>query len=328
MEKFNDSLLELPDNMMIDPWVFLDCVLDSTFKELETHATFPGSEPNSKLIPTIVKHSSLLQKLKIDFTLIKKGLGARIVTPLITSLSPLHHLTSLELYQLDKAHRSVLKFIGNSCPLLSHLSISGFHVSPKDILSIILGEFSEPLFTERGAKKVWAKLDSLEILQAPPEVMTPICFTLRHLKFGESDWDKKSDSCWSAVAFALRHLPFLEKMDGHSTSFGVEFLHGNWGEKCHVHPSVAIDSLLDLFGIPPHRVPRILRKKMEALISGEAQKKIAKEFELACKKLYDNRPSTSTQFIIGKSLKNRLKSGSCIFYFILFRANFKISVFA
>lgn len=306
---FHDGLLELPDNMMIDPWVFLDCVLDSTIKEFETHAAFPGSEPSLKLIPTIVKHSSLLKKLKIDFSLIKKGLSVGKVAPLITSLSTLHCLTSLDLYQLDKSHRSVLKYIGNSCPLLSHLSISGLRVSPKDILSIILGEFAHQLFTERDAKKIWDKLDSLEILQAPVEVMAPICFTLRHLKLGDSDWDKKSDSRWSAVAFALRHLPFLGKMDGHSTSFGVELLTGNWGKICNLKPAEIVDTFLDMFGIQQHQVPRILRKKMEAVISSEAKKKIAKEFELACKKLYDNRPSTSPQFIIGNSLKNRLKPG-------------------
>jgi len=198
----------------IKPWVFLECVLDESFKELEIHAASPGAEPNSRLISTIAECSCELQKLKIDFRLMKNPIQVEKISPLITSLSSLEYLTSLNLHQMREAHRSVLKLIGNSCPLLSHLSISGFCVTANDIFSLIFGEFADKLFTD----KVFL---SLEILQAPSEILTPFCYTLRHLKlsFGSEMY---TETFYSLATFVLRHLPSLEKMDGHLTNFGVE----------------------------------------------------------------------------------------------------------
>ena len=212
------------DNM-VDPWVFLDCVLDDDFKELKTHASFPDSEPNLKLIPAIAKRSGQLQKLKLDFSLMKKGIEVKKVAPLIISLSSLQLLTSLDLCQLDKSHKSVLKFVGHACPLLTHLTVSGFCFSSIDILSVVLGELVDHL-----SPTIFKKI-SYEHLKAPLEVLTPICFTLRHLDLGEATLTKESDNCWSVIAFVLHHLPKLEKMDGHATSFGVSYLDGTWGVK-------------------------------------------------------------------------------------------------
>ncbi len=168
---------------LIEPWAFLDCVLDETFKELKTPAAHPDSEPNySRLISTIVERSSELQKLTIDCRSIKNPTSAEKITPLITSLSSLEHLTSLNLHPMEESHRPVLKLIGNACPLLTHLSISGFKFSANDIFSLILGDFADQLFPVNEDPKVWSEdSSSLEFLQAPSEILTPICFTLRHL---------------------------------------------------------------------------------------------------------------------------------------------------
>lgn len=273
---------------MIEPWVFLECVLDSTFLELETHASFPDAEPDLKLVTTIVKRSSILQKLKIDFSLMKKGIEVEKVVPLITSLSPLDCLTILDLCKLDKLHRSVLKLIGNSCPLLTQLSITGFCLSPKDILSIILGEVVDDLFPESSVTNVvWAEDKCLTYLQVPPELLTPICFILRRLS---ADWDKKSDECWSVASFALRHLPLLEKMNGHSTSFGAELLRGNWGPG--ITDQDRQNSLAELVNILDNhaQLPPEARSQIAQIFSHESEKKISEEFKKACQEVVATRP--------------------------------------
>ncbi len=309
---------------MIEPWVFLECVLDSTFQELETHASFPDAEPDFKLVSTIVKQSSLLQKLKIDFSLMKEGIEVEKVEPLITSLSPLHCLTSLNLFKLDGSHRSVLKFIGNSCPLLTHLSISGFHVSPKDILAIILGEFVDDLFPESSATNVvWAENQCLDYLLAPPELLVPFCFTLRHLKLGDAGWDMKSDECWSAASFALRHFPLLEKLDGYSTSFAIDILRGNWGPATtEQNKQDGVDALLNLLDshnvqFPPEAVSKIVKK-----MAWQSERKIAEEFKKTCHEVVAKRPR-SCPLNIEKSLVDRLTAGA----FTHFYYKLKLKIF-
>jgi len=225
VEKFYKTYLNLKGNI-VEPWAFLDCVLDESFKELETHAAFPGAKPDSRLISTIANGSSKLQKLKIDFSSTDKSpLWLYEDKSLFTSLSSLKNLTDLNLHELHENHRSVLTLIGNSCPLLTHLSISGFRVTEKDVLALILGRFFYKYFLvlehEEIEVKKWSEsFFFFELFQLPSEILTPFCFTLRHLQlsFGSEVY---TDKFYSIAAFILRHLPLLEKMDGHHTSFGV-----------------------------------------------------------------------------------------------------------
>jgi len=220
VKKFNETW-QFKGNV-IESWAFLDCVLDESFKELEIHAALPGSEPDSRLISTIAECSSELQELKIDFRLMKIPIEVEKICPLITSLSSLEYLTCLNLHQMREAHRSVLKLIGNASPLLTHLSISGFCVTANDIFSLIFGKFFDKLFP---GNRVFPQgpLALIELFQAPSEILTPFCFTLRHLQLSFGS-DMYTDKFYSLAAFILRHLPSLEKMDGHFTSFGVEKL--------------------------------------------------------------------------------------------------------
>lgn len=143
------------------------------------------------------------------------------LNPLITSLSSLQHLTHLNLYKMNQSHKSALKLLGNACPLLTHLKISGYCISDKDIFSLILGEFADQLFSENeDPNKVWSEDSSLEFLQAPSEILTPFCFTLRHLDLAIHPNDNEANR--SVASFVLRHLPLLERLGGDSTSFGVE----------------------------------------------------------------------------------------------------------
>ena len=189
---------------------------------------------------------------------------------------------------MRKDHRSVLKLIGIACPLLTHLSISGFRLSQSDIFSLILGQFGDQLFPENGDPKIWSEDSSIEFLQAPPEILTPICFTLLRLQLGEADWDMHTNKCRSVATFVLRHLPLLEKMDGHSTSFGVENLNGSWGLNENDKPaSESIDSLIQKLGIPRSQIPEKILRNLERSMNDDANKRrnIAKQFENACKEL-------------------------------------------
>lgn len=176
--------------------------LIASFEEILSNLAFCRDHfPEEKKLTKTVAHSSF-------FSTSPKGIEVEKVAPLIISLNSLQLLTSLDLFQLDKSHKHVLKFVGHACPLLTHLTVSGFCFSSKDILSVVLGELVDHL-----SSKIFKKI-SYEHLKAPLEVLTPICFTLGHLDLGESTWDKESDNCWSVIAFVLHHLPKLKKMMG------------------------------------------------------------------------------------------------------------------
>jgi len=67
VKKFYDIFSEDNVEHQIYIWVFLDAVLDESFKELEiTLLAFPGSALCTKLIPTIAKWSPRLEKLTVS----------------------------------------------------------------------------------------------------------------------------------------------------------------------------------------------------------------------------------------------------------------------
>jgi len=178
------------------------------------------------VIPTIANHSSQLKELKIDFSLMKREALTEKVNLVISSLISLEQLSTLHLSQINESLKAVLKFVGNACPLLTHFIISGFRTSPTDFLAIILGEYADKLFAKTDYFDLfWKERGGLSRMRAPPEILTAFCFTLRRLQLGNSDdWNKQSGDCRRVMAFALRHLPLLEKLDGFSTFIGVEHL--------------------------------------------------------------------------------------------------------
>lgn len=62
-------------NIIVDAWLFLDCVLDDSIKELKIHFALPEKEASYQLIPIIANRSPLLTKLGIDFNLMDKACG-------------------------------------------------------------------------------------------------------------------------------------------------------------------------------------------------------------------------------------------------------------
>lgn len=224
----------------VDLWVFLDCVLDESFQELETYLSFREAEPNSNLIPTIAKRSPLLKQLKLNFKFM--GDWSRNKSdwePLIRPLNFLHNLTSLTLFHLQTDFEpNILSFIGKCCPSLSHLCLKkGSHTTKHDVLAILLGELVEHLIGPKERipkdpywqfKKVnWAEDVALGRLRVPSEFLAPVCFTLRHLELAEDRPIGDGPVMESTTAaFILRHLPLLEKLEFCSgTEKGIQLLH-------------------------------------------------------------------------------------------------------
>ncbi len=198
-------------------------MLDESFKELTTPIAFPGCEPNPKLITTIAERASYLEKLQISFFMMKKT-STEALIPVFLSLAGLNCLTSLSLFMLPESHKSVLKYLGSCCPLLSDLYVTGFTIEKRDILAIVLGELIDDLLPNDSKEAAWSNDTVLRGLVVPPKFLSSLCVSLKRLFF--TDIDPKNE--WavysepydpigfsdSTLAFALRHLSSLEEFDG------------------------------------------------------------------------------------------------------------------
>lgn len=205
-----------------DIWAFFDCVLDSSFTELDTHVVFPQTEPNERCIQTIAKRSPNIETLKLNFEMVMTTTPVENLKPVVVSLSGLANLTSLSLYYLDKHHRSLLSYLGHSCPKLQHICISGFRIVKKDIIALVLGEKIESL---QEKETLLNEENDIHHLQLSPEYLAPFCSTLQLLQLEDFDEKKKlQKSCEysslppTAAAFAIRHMPNLRRIDHSSSS--------------------------------------------------------------------------------------------------------------
>lgn len=135
-----------PSNDLSDVWPYLDCILNDGIHELKMHTSYPDTLPNSILISMIAQWSLALNCLSIDFILLKKDVADNGIDSFIAPLHLLTEFTSLNLYCVDENHRGILKLLGNACPSLIHLDVSGFVVKQTDVLSLILGQEIEKVF--------------------------------------------------------------------------------------------------------------------------------------------------------------------------------------
>lgn len=220
------------EHFMTDIWVFLDCVLDGSFHELTTHMAFPSSEPNSNLIATIANQSPQLKKLKLDFSLMKLQTEVSKLKSALLPLSSLHDLTNLFLYNLDKSHSSVLRLIGELCPSLTHLSVSGFCVGKKDILSLVLGRLVDYLLPPTKSLRPWSEWKEDRAFQhivVPDKYLSSLCFTLQNLQLGVNGKNMEVSASYvnygvnfavsvnfdePSAVFLFRHFLSLQKIDG------------------------------------------------------------------------------------------------------------------
>jgi len=209
-------------------------VLDDSFKELETHISFPDAMLCTKLIPTITKWSPLVQKLTINFQLIVEEyddiMDLEELNSFVTSLGSLKHLTHLSLYPMSPSVRlEVLSRLGKACPSLTHLTVNGACMHGCDIYALIFGEF--PVY------KFWlVACKLLKHLSIPLECIAPICSSLRELRLIGQEREPTDDHPDVEnplnqmddfeFAFALRHLPLLQVADKRfPTSLAVTILH-------------------------------------------------------------------------------------------------------
>ena len=89
----------------------------------------------------------------------------------------------------------------------------------------------------------WADEDAaFSRLRVPSEFLTPVCFTLRHLEIIECLDNHNYPIGPETVAFILRHMPLLEKLESCSgTPEAVHLLH-NETEEAEVSPgSIQLD---------------------------------------------------------------------------------------
>jgi len=216
------------DHCIIDVCSFLDSILNESFLQLETHVTFPGCEPDPALFSIISQQSPNLEELKLDLMHCEATWMGTVET-LFRSLSSLEHLTHLTLsfrynYEL---RQTVMSLLGKSCPpSLTHLSIiGGCPDGNQEILSLILGETLSNFFPNGYCDAV----NQLDHLKVPAKCLTPICSTLRVWAYNECcEYPTTMEISDSTVAFALRHLPFLEYFGSYNaveTSLGIKKLY-------------------------------------------------------------------------------------------------------
>lgn len=205
-----------------DIWVFLDCVLDASFVELDTHIVFPKTEPNEKVIQIIGYRSPNIETLKLNFEMVMKKTPLEKLKPIVISLNVLTNLTSLSLYCLNKHHRAILNYVGHSCPKLEHFCVTGFRIVKKDLLALILGDTLD-LFP--GKDVILEEESDIHKFQILPQYLAPLCSSLQHLQLEDLEEKKKlRKSCeysglsYSAVAFAIRHMTILHRIDHSSSS--------------------------------------------------------------------------------------------------------------
>ena len=232
VSEFNKNFYDTDTKPDID--VFLDCVLDASFTELESHVAFPRSEPNEKFIQIIGAHSPRIETLKLNFELVSKRTSLEKLKPIAQSFSALANLSKLSLCYLKKQHKCLLRFLGNSCPRLKQLCITGFTLTRKEILSLVLGEAIDKF----GDYSPLLEDEECEIhhIQMPSEYITSMCSTLQHLQLEDLNEKNKlkkireySGLTPTVVAFAIRHLPNLERIDysASSVSAAVKLLDHN-----------------------------------------------------------------------------------------------------
>lgn len=198
--------------------MILDSVLDESFKKIDQPVPLNKdlNENDLNVIPTIAHRSSKLEELEICFEYSKHPIMQTLEKfgHVIQSLSSLRHLTSLTLIHLPECRRSVLKFVGKSCPLLSTFRLMGsIEATNRDFVALILGERAHELFPIDSYDYDYISKDDklkLENMVVPNEMLTPICSTLQNLYLTEEE----DDDIESGLVFALRHLPKLREVGG------------------------------------------------------------------------------------------------------------------
>lgn len=196
---------------------------------------FPRTEPNPLTINTIAKRAPELSTLKLNFYFAaRKFSNPEALRNFCQSLSAPKNLTSLTLCQLSKRHRALFQYLGNACPKLKYLSLTGLRFNRNDLVSLILGEVVQ-LLPDTKKDFLFEDNEDIHSLEIPQQFLSAFCATLEHLQLEPEEAEKKklqasfeyTGLCHFAVAFAFRHLPKLQQFNhsGSSTSSAVKLLY-------------------------------------------------------------------------------------------------------
>ena len=210
-----------------DAWVFLDCVLDETFTNLDISTLPPNLfEKGHKLFKTIASRAPFLTTLEINFESTGE-ISLKMLTALTNCLSSLKHLKDLSLKQLMPSsfpngdYKQFLIHLGSSCSQLTSLCLSSFDFTcdEEHLLAVILGG-RFPTIPDSAKKKLWGTdWSNLHKIQIFKDHLTPICSSLKKL---EPTYPTSEKNCYckgygytsravSSMAFILRHLPKLRE---------------------------------------------------------------------------------------------------------------------
>jgi len=181
-KKLAESNHERKEECLVDLWAFFDCVLDDSIEELEAHVAYPGCEPSSRLIQTIIDRSPLLKKLDLDFRFMNEQTKSEILRPMILSLGSFDHLTDLQLHfpngQDVNLRASLLSLLRDACPLLTKLHVVGGGVfSKKEIYGLLMGEEDYNELSSETEEPKWLEDSLFSHLKIPEEFLSPICRT-------------------------------------------------------------------------------------------------------------------------------------------------------
>jgi len=109
-----------------------------------------------------------------------------------------------------------LSIVGKLCPVLTKLEVTGADLSyQRDFVALIVNaEMAEILFPKHGRDR-WSEYSVFSGLRIPLQFLNPLCSTLKEMILDTQKPD--TFHCKyikeTVYAFALRHLPMLEKMD-------------------------------------------------------------------------------------------------------------------
>ena len=165
-------------------FLFLDCVLDESFTELEVNVPVDVDVKNENwdLIQVIANHCPFLSSLK--FNISKPIASEEMGEAFAQSFLRLKNLTSLTITDLtdDDFCIPFLENLGNSCPKLTHLTIKSKFLFGGDesyafgydfIMALVVGKNAQllPDFSELDMNKAHFHVD----------LLSPISSSLKHL---------------------------------------------------------------------------------------------------------------------------------------------------
>ena len=218
----------------VDLYSFLDCILDNSFTILNF---FPIPLPSeavgsdgqlylTKVVDLLTARCPDLYCLWIKHDL-QWQISREMQATYSKSFFGLKNLTNLSLTQLSNSDDFIQFFthLGNSCPNLDHLKFieHTLNIGMKQLLALVLGEevdqFMQKFITEQEEPE-----NNIHLLQFPDDATTPICRSLIKLEIiynSETELNFASKAHESAMAFLLRNMPNLEKLDVRYNAYPV-----------------------------------------------------------------------------------------------------------